>query len=101
MKTELGQELHDRATRGQELSSEEQEQLQAWYAEMDRAEAADLGLDQQPSEDTLPARIEKTLVEIANLTQRIQELDRRAQEIEEENGALRVRLSLPLSAQSA
>jgi hypothetical protein len=28
---ELGKQLHDRATRGQDLSLEEQAQLAAWY----------------------------------------------------------------------
>ncbi len=78
MKDELGQQLHDRATRGHSLSTEQQEQLEAWYAEMDRAEAADLGLDKEAPEGALPAHIEKTLVEIAGATRRIRELDRQA-----------------------
>ncbi len=101
MKNELGRKLHDRATRGHKLSPEEQEQLEAWYAEMDRAEAADLGLDKEAPEATLPALIEKTLAEIAGATRRIRELDRQAREIEQENGALRVRLSRRLSPQHA
>jgi len=101
MNTELGQQLHDRVTRGHRLSAGEQEQLEAWYAEMDRAEAADLGLDKEAPEEGLPARIEKTLAEIASTARRIRELDRRAREIEQENGALRVRLSGQLSTQRA
>lgn len=101
MNDELGQELHDRATRGQKLSSEEQERLDAWYAELDRAEAADLGLGGGDPEGDLPGRIEKTLAEIARATQRIRELDRKAHEVEQENAALRLRLSGRLSAQSA
>ncbi len=99
MKDKLGQQLHDRATRGQRLSTEELEQLEVWYAEMDRAEAADLGLDKEAPVGALPALIEKTLAEIASATRRIRELDRRAREIEQENGALRVRLSRHLSTQ--
>ncbi len=101
MKDELGQKLHDRATRGQKLSTEEQEQLEAWYAKMDRAEAADLGLGKEAPEGALPALIEKTLAEIAGATRRIRELDRQAREIEQENGALRARLSRHLSTQHA
>ncbi len=101
MKDELGQQLHDRATRGQKLSEEEQEQLEGWYFEMDRAEAAELGLRIEAPEDALPSRIEKTLAEIASATRRIRELDRRAREIEQENGALRLRLSRRLSTQGA
>lgn len=101
MSDERGQQLHDRATRGQQLTAEEQEQLDAWYAEMDRAEALELGLDREALEETLPTRIERTLAEIANSARRIRELDRRAQEIERENDALRLRLSQQLSTQSA
>ncbi len=101
MNDQLGQQLHDRATRGQRLSTEEQKQLEAWYAEMDRAEAANLGVDKESPEDGLPARIERTLAEIASATRRIRELDRRAREIEQENGALRVRLSRRLSTHRA
>ena len=35
---DLGQDLHDRATRGEQLSPENQMQLEAWYAAQDRAE---------------------------------------------------------------
>ena len=41
---ELGVKLHDQATRGLPLSVEEQAQLQAWYDEKDREEAAMLRL---------------------------------------------------------
>ena len=36
----VGERLHDRATRGEVLTAEEQAQLNEWYAERDRAEAA-------------------------------------------------------------
>lgn len=35
----IGQDLHDRATRGQPLTPAEQTQLDAWYAQQDAAEA--------------------------------------------------------------
>ncbi len=101
MTNDFGQRLHDRATRGQKLSGEERAQLEAWYAEMDRAEAADLGLGEEARRGVLPARIEKTLAEIASAARRIRELDRKAREIEQENAALRVRLSRHLSTQGA
>lgn len=34
----LGEQLHDRATRGEALSEEEQAQLEDWYRTQDRAE---------------------------------------------------------------
>ena len=41
---ELGRQLHDRATRGESLSVEEREQLEAWYVLLDRTEMEMLGL---------------------------------------------------------
>ena len=37
-------QLHDRATRGEILSAEEQKQLENWYASQDSAESKALGL---------------------------------------------------------
>lgn len=100
MSDELYQQLHDRATRGEELSQQEQKRLEAWYAEFDQAEAADLG-SAAASEDSLSARIEGTLAGIAKVAQRIQELDRQTREVEKENSDLRLRLSRRLSTQRA
>ncbi len=59
MKDELGRQLHDRATRGIWLSAEERAQLEAWYAEMDQDEAADLESEEEAPDGALPAGIEK------------------------------------------
>lgn len=101
MSDKSGQSLHDRATRGEKLSPEEQEQLEAWYAELDRAEAAELRSASVDSEKSLSARIEKTLAEIAKVTQRIQELDRQTHEVEQQNADLRLRLGRHLAAHRA
>jgi len=101
MSDELVHNLHDRASRGEELSPEEQERLSAWYAELDRAEAADLGSVVVASGDPLPSRIERTLAEIARATRRIQDLERQTHEVERQNADLRLRLGRHLSAQRA
>jgi predicted HTH domain antitoxin len=41
---ELGHQLHERATRGQRLTAEEQAQLASWYAEKDHVGAEQPGL---------------------------------------------------------
>jgi len=79
---ELGKQLHDRATRGQDLSPEEQEQLAAWYAAQDRAEMAELGLPASETTASLQAQINAVLAQLASTTRQIQELT-------EENKALR------------
>ena len=46
---DLGQRLHDRATRGESLSADEQVQLREWYALQDHAEAARLAVLVEPA----------------------------------------------------
>ena len=46
---ERAKQLHDLATRGTTLSPEEQQELLAWYAEQDRAEADMLRVPAQDS----------------------------------------------------
>jgi hypothetical protein len=41
---ELGYQLHDQATRGEELTGEDQARLEVWYAAQDRAEMEQWGL---------------------------------------------------------
>lgn len=70
-----GQQLHDRATRGETLSAEERAQLAEWYARLDREEAAVLARA-LPAGDlaSLAAQIESSVVHLATVTQRIQVL---------------------------
>ena len=46
---EIGQKLHDRATRGDTLTAEEQEQLGRWYADHDQEEMQCLTAAPAPS----------------------------------------------------
>jgi predicted RNase H-like nuclease (RuvC/YqgF family) len=88
--TEIGQQLHDRATRGKALSAEEQMQLEEWYAIQDHTEMARLGLTEkaQPEEsaESLRVQIDSALARITTITKRIQELTA-------ENDALRREIS--------
>lgn len=71
---ELEKQLHDRHTRGEALSEEEQAQLQKWYAAQDRAEMDELNLT--PTADTIAAlqvQIDSALTQLAVITRRIQE----------------------------
>jgi hypothetical protein len=80
---ELGKQLHDRATRGEALSTEEQAQLEDWYATQDRAESDRLGLTAtSETVASLQIQIDSALASLATITKRIQE-------IAEENQALR------------
>ena len=65
---------HDQATRGEQLSAEEQAQLENWYALQDDAERQMLGLTtNEETLATLQTQIEATLTQIVTVTRRIQE----------------------------
>src|SRR5262249_19810780 len=62
----VGQRLHDRATRREILSAEEPVQLDAWYARLDREEAAALADNQPPPRVAEPrTQIQASLTELA------------------------------------
>ena len=80
---DLGKQLHNRVTRGEALSTEEQAQLEDWYATQDRAESDQLGLTATAETvASLQIQIDSALASLAAITRRIQE-------IAEENQALR------------
>jgi len=81
----VGGQLHDRATRGVELAAEEQAQLNEWYAEQDRVEAAVLSrpTSAQPL-DALHAQVDRVMVQLGDVTQRIQTLSAESDAIRKE-----------------
>lgn len=69
------QELHDRKTRGLVLTPAEQAQLDAWYAQEDKAENRQINAAQTPQRiEVLESQIKTTLGQVAVMTQRIQDL---------------------------
>ncbi len=93
------QELHDRQTRGEALSEEQRQRLEAWYVEQDlteglllRSAAADTELTQ------LEGKISATLQQIADMTYRIQSISREINVLRDENNALKHRLARVLHA---
>jgi hypothetical protein len=88
------EQLHDRATRGETLSTEESARLQEWYARLDREEMAALDKAFPPANlAEAHTQIETALAQLATVTQRIQALTA-------ENAALR-REIVSLQAQLA
>lgn len=80
---DIAKQLHDRSTRGELLSAEEQSSLKNWYALQDNAESDALGLTEDGKAlTTLQAQIEAALTQLTIVTQRIQE-------VASENEALR------------
>lgn len=71
----LGQQLHDRASRGLTLSAEEQAQLALWYTACDRAEAGALAPDRSPPAlAELRTQLNSAVNQVVAVTQRVQEL---------------------------
>src|SRR5688572_28867446 len=71
----LGQQLHDRATRGEVLSVEEQAHLQLWYARQDQEESGVLaGAPSDQSVAQLRGRLDAAVSQLVEATQRIQVL---------------------------
>jgi hypothetical protein len=56
---ELGRQLHDLATRGEELSKEDQILLEAWYEAQDRVEMKSLNLAVTDEAKTIKLQYEK------------------------------------------
>ena len=75
---ELGRQLHDRATRGEDLSKEDQILLDEWYEAQDRAEMKVLNLAATDEAKTikLQKEIDSVLIQLRTATKRIQEITR-------------------------
>ena len=68
-------DLHDKATRGKELSCEERTYLEQWYASQDQEERAMLlATSPPPSLTELRERVNASLSRIPIVTQRLQAL---------------------------
>jgi len=92
------QELHDRATQGLLLTDAEQAQLEAWYAQQDEAEKRLLNTGETPQAvEKLQAQIKAALVQMAAMTQRIQELMRQNEELRREIASLNHQLTQRLT----
>lgn len=85
---EVGLKLHDRATRGQTLTAEEQVLLQAWYDEKNREEAAQLNLS------ATTASVTELEEQVRKAEQQALELIRQNQAIAAQNEAIRANIAL-------
>ena len=88
------QRLHDRATRGEALTAEEQAELERWYAHQDSAEA--MLLDVPPSihqNGGLQRQVQAALDQLRVATERIQALSVENDAVRRENAELRQRLA--------
>jgi peptidoglycan hydrolase CwlO-like protein len=99
---ELGKQLHDRATRGKSLSTEEQAQLEAWYAVQDRVEMEELGMNATTkTAASLQIQIDAVLSQLTTVTQRIQKITEENEALRREIATLQRQLAQRTSPQSA
>ncbi len=96
---EMGRQLHNRSTLGEQLTNWEQEQLDAWYAKLDIIESK-LFSDNadQITSAKLPTQIEASLNQLTFVTQRIQQLSKENDDLRQEIGVLCQQLMVRRSA---
>jgi len=99
---DLAKQLHDKATRDEPLSAEEQTQLEKWYALQDNAESKVLGLTAaEETLATLQAQVDAALAQLMTVTKRIQEIAAENETLRREITALRRQLVHLLGPQPA
>ncbi len=90
---QLGEQLHDRATRGEALSLVEQARLDLWYDAMNRAEMEQL-LKIEPDTQVLRHQIMSVLKRVSHVTKQIEQIATENEKIRHENDVLRRQLVL-------
>jgi len=87
-------QLHDRVTRGLELSMEEQAALAAWYAQQDQAESASLaGKPASELVEELRAQIDPTLSRLRQVTEQIEAQVSENERLRRDNAVLQQELT--------
>jgi hypothetical protein len=98
---DVGQQLHDKATRGGVLTPEERTLLEAWYARHD-VEEAQLLARAEPSRDLdeLRSQVAAGAARLVTLTQRLQALLQENERLRREVEALQRQLALKQAKQA-
>jgi len=99
---ELARQLHDRATRGEELSAVEQAQLESWYARQDEEESKLLArASTSTTFASLRSQVDAAVRQLVTTTQRIQSLADENEVLRREIASLHHQLSQTPTAQPA
>ncbi|SPE62863.1 conserved hypothetical protein [Verrucomicrobia bacterium] len=99
---QVGQELHDKDTRGTPLNSQERDQLEEWYRQQDRAEGQLLSHREGVEPDaTLRQQVGLALEQLKTIAQEIQVLAVANDQLRQEAADLRKRLAQQVGPQTA
>jgi hypothetical protein len=99
---EFGQKLHDRATRGQTLTAQEQESLRRWYAHHDQEEMAQLNAAPAPGRlIDLQNGVQQATVQVVVQAQHIEALTAENAKLRQEIASLQRLLSAKHASQPA
>lgn len=99
---EQAKRLHEKASRGENLTSQERAQLEEWYAALDAAEIQELGLNAvEKTLATLQEQIDAALTQLMTVTKRIQEVASENEVLRREIATLRHQVASLLAPQSA
>ncbi|SRR6266511_3586103 len=91
---ELGQQLHDKATRGATLTAQEQAQLDEWYSQQDRTESQSLGQSYgESAANALRSQVAEALAQMQAVAADIQNLAGANETLRREVTALRERVA--------
>lgn len=102
MTIDQGAVLHDRSTRGEKLTAQEQQVLDAWYGEQDQAEFA--LLERAVLASDVPAlrhQLEAALQQLALVSQSINEVMRANNELRRDIAQLQTQLKPQLTGRAA
>ena len=94
---DIGEKLHDMATRGKTLSPEEQKLLRAWYDDQDSAESESLSSGAE-AETLLQKQIDSVLIRIGDTNEEIRKIMNENKSLKKENAELRQQLSQKMTA---
>ena len=99
---DVGQQLHDRATRALPLTPEEAEQLREWYARCD-AEEAEMLRRNRPAIDlgALQTEINVAVAQLQETTRQVREQRHETEQLRKDIAALVARLSSQAKNQPA
>jgi hypothetical protein len=88
-------QLHDRATRGEELTSDEQKLLDVWYSAQDLTEIEVLGsaTKEGKAADSPQPQVDSALAQLTIVTGRINRLAKENERLRQENALLRRQLA--------